>query len=283
MSNGDQLVLAPLPVSPFSEHSPIYKTESRIVPAFDKIRRSLDESDDADDYAEFSWFAREYPRCYRHHLSAAEFRLRNIYARYEKAHSTLTEQLRRSQRETFISTAYETRETHEIYWEFESYLSSLGSALDLLARIIGTAYKEQLPANFNRLCKKSHLTGPASRLRIAQRRWVLKMKAYRDCFVHYTPADTMLLAGAYHRRGALQVWCSIPRNPQARDIIRFRSSRRTDVLRYAFTLWRHMLSLDRLVAADIARMFRAKTFPQKRDNLFHLGRPAGNEPAGDGS
>jgi hypothetical protein len=279
----DHLVLAPLPDDLFSPSWPFYKVTSRIVRIFDEIRSALDNGDDAEEYAEFSWFAREYPRCYRHHISAAEYRLRNIYARYERAHKRLLEDVRRCPKDDFISTAYETNETHEIYWEFEAFLSSIGSALDLLARIVGTAYKEHLPPSFNKLCKKTHLTGPARRLRTAQRKWVIRMKSYRDCFVHYTPADTVLMAGAYYRRGALQVWCSIPRNPQARDIIRFRSSKRTDVLRYACDVWRQMLALDRVIAVDIIRMYRKNAFPQKRDNLFHVGRPVDASPSKDNS
>ena len=41
----------------------------RIVSQLDRIRFILD---DRDDMAEFYWFAREYPRAYRHHVGHAE-------------------------------------------------------------------------------------------------------------------------------------------------------------------------------------------------------------------
>ena len=51
-----------------------------IVRVHDRIRFELDSQDEL---AEFCWFAREYPRCYRFHFEGAEFRLRSIYALME--------------------------------------------------------------------------------------------------------------------------------------------------------------------------------------------------------
>lgn len=49
-----------------------------LVKVMDKIRGDFD----GDDEFEFYWFAREYPRFYRHHIQHAEYRLRNIYDKY---------------------------------------------------------------------------------------------------------------------------------------------------------------------------------------------------------
>ena len=67
--------LLPLPKPPtFPRYSP------EVVRVLDNIRF---EAGADDQYAEFAWFAREYPRVYRYHLDNVQFRLTHIYAKYE--------------------------------------------------------------------------------------------------------------------------------------------------------------------------------------------------------
>jgi hypothetical protein len=47
-----------------------------VVLIHDKIRQELD---DVEDFEEFCWFVREYPRCYQLHFNGAKFRLRSIH------------------------------------------------------------------------------------------------------------------------------------------------------------------------------------------------------------
>src|SRR5262245_19666347 len=54
---------------------------------FDKLRKKLEDNDG---YSEFSWFAREYPRCYRFHMDGADFRLRTIHALMTDIYSELS-------------------------------------------------------------------------------------------------------------------------------------------------------------------------------------------------
>ena len=61
---------------------PPFRTLSpEVVRVLDRIRFDLDQSS-SDEHAEFTWFAREYPRCYRYHLDCADFRLRTILGHY---------------------------------------------------------------------------------------------------------------------------------------------------------------------------------------------------------
>lgn len=108
------------------------------------------------------------------------------------------------------------------------------------------------------------------------------MKEYRDCFTHYTPAETALAVSTHVRPDGWHVWCYIPRNPEARDIIRFRSSRRTDVLRYSLVVWHKMDVLDRAVSRAISGQYRRKQFPKRYTNLFTVGRnDSQSAPSGD--
>jgi len=162
----------------FSARSP------KIVQVFDWIRLDLNKNDGSNKYAEFYWFAREYPRCYKYHLDCAEFRLKGIYKKYQTAHNHLSHELQKKDKKC-LGLAYSNQQTYEIYWDFEAFLSAIDTALNLLARIIGTAYHEQMPPSFNKLCKKKKLNSPIIILKKAQKIWVSRMKNYRDCFVHY--------------------------------------------------------------------------------------------------
>jgi hypothetical protein len=64
--------ILPLPQLPNFSKSP------NLVKVLDSVRFALD----SEEYGEFYWFAREYPRIYRYHLDHAEYRLKTIYSVY---------------------------------------------------------------------------------------------------------------------------------------------------------------------------------------------------------
>lgn len=247
----------------FSDKSP------KVVEVFDRIRKIFDWTK-RDEYAEFYWFARVYPRCYRYHIDCAEFRLKGIYQKYQAAHAHFSHELRK-ENENCFEIAYGNQQTYEIYWDFEAFLSAINTALDLLARITGTAYQEQMPPSFNKLCKKN-LNGPAIVLKKAQEKWVSLMKAYRDCLVHYTPIDTSPLISAKRYSDGWEVRGKLPTNPNTRDILGFKYSRKIELLKYAISVFKHMSALDSAVSKEIYKLYKAKQFPKRINNLFFLGR-----------
>jgi|GEM_PF-2275632 len=255
--------ILPLPNLPkFSDRSP------KIVQVLDKIRFHLHKSDE---YAEFCWFAREYPRCYRYHIDCAEFRLKGIYQKYQTAHIYFSRGLQKTDKDSF-EMAYSNQQAYEIYWDFEAFLCAINAALDLLARIVGTAYLEQVPLSFNKLCNKKNLNGPLVILKKAQKMWVSQMKDYRDCFVHYTPVDTLLSISANRYSNGWEVRGRLPINPNVRQILDFRFSRRVELLKYAISVFKHMSALDSAVSKEINKLYRAKQFPKRISNLFFLGK-----------
>jgi hypothetical protein len=165
-------------------------------------------------------------------------------------------------------------QTREIYFDFEAFLTAVNCSLDALARVVGTAYKEQTPPSFNKLCGKTHLAGCAQILRDAKRKWVQRLKDYRDCFIHYTPVDTLLMVVMREYPNGWEVRCKLPTNPNVREILRFRYARRTELLRYAITVWRNLMALDRRVALQIASDYETGAFPQRISNLFFIGARA---------
>lgn len=252
------LPLRPLPA--FPRRSP------EVVQVLDRIRFEVD-SDEA--MAEFAWFAREYPRVYRHHIGHVEHRLASIHKRYSNAHRDFSKQLSCVDTNCF-SIAASSHETLKVYWDFEAFLNAIGATLDVLARIVGTAYKENTPPSFSKLCKKD-LGGFVDILRAAQQRWVSRMKDYRDCFVHYTCVDTMLSFSCNQYSDGFELRCKLPTNPNVRDIMGFRFSRRVEVLRYALATYKNLIALDRAIARQIAQDYRAGSFPKRVDNLFFIG------------
>lgn len=148
-----------------------------VVCVLDRIRFALDERDDM---GEFYWFAREYPRVYRHHFQHAEFRLQTIYTSFENAHKYYTERLTNEADGELFEMAVGNKNVQTTYWDFECYLSALSAALDILARICGTAFKQHAPASFKDFCKKAPEGALKEIFRKAQDQWAQQMKDYRD-------------------------------------------------------------------------------------------------------
>jgi hypothetical protein len=276
-SAGSDVAHKPLrPLPPFAALT----SSPELVEVMDKIR--FGPLGDRDDYGEFTWFIREYPRIYRHHFDHAKFRLLQIRAAYALYHDDAVRHLSQA---GYVGDTSRMRRgpgednTYAIYWNFESYLAAVCSALDVAARIVGTAYKVETPLTFNRFCK----TAPEDDLRAlftrAQERWVRRLKAYRDCFVHFTPVDTLLMVGLREYPDCWQIRARIPTNPHVREILRFRFSRRVELLTYATTVWRHLIAFDRAMARLIWQRYRAGTYPVRIERLFFLGRVA--QPQGD--
>lgn len=248
-------------------------TSPKVVRVLDRIRSHVDERDAKDSsakYAEFSWFAREYPRCYRYHLDCADFRLKTIWGNYAEIHTELTSEV--SQKPSVFQVALSDKRVQRIYWDFESYLSEINIALDLLARIAGTAYEQEMPSNFSRFCKKEGNDGLLRVMKRAQQRWVRALKDYRDCFVHYTPVDTLLGLSLTLYADGFEIRGKLPVNPNVREILGFRFSRRVELFRYARAVHRHMTALDRAIAKEIARAFARGEYPKRTSNLFFVGR-----------
>jgi len=241
----------------------------QVVLVLDRIRRKLSG---ADEIEEFYWFAREYPRAYRFHADGAEFRLKSIH---ELMSQLLVDIVRRIPPD---SAAFENGisdiRVERVYWDFESFLNEVSVALDLLARVVGPAFRQQSPPSFNKLCKWTAENDVLLDVfRSAQQRWVKRMKNYRDCFVHYTPVDTLLMVSLhYYARTGWELRAKLPTNPNAREILNFRFSRRTELIRYAIATYAHLMALDRSVARVLWSKFREGAFPQRKDNLFAVGR-----------
>jgi hypothetical protein len=167
---------------------------------------------------------------------------------------------------------------HRIYWDFESFLAEIGIALDLLARIVGPAYRDEMPPNSNRFCRKQIPDDTSLALfQTAQQDWVNRMKDYRDCFVHYTPVDTMLSIRMVRRKAGWETRCKIPSNPNEREIMRFRFPLRAELLRYALSVRRRMRRLDKDIAAQIDTAYQSGLYPVRKHGLFSVGRRERNE------
>jgi hypothetical protein len=268
-------------ILPMRNLPPIRDGSPEVVQILDRIRFELDNRDSKhfdEDHAEFTWFAREYPRCYRYHLDCADFRLKTIWDLYSEIHSEMCRERRwgsepnPAENGTLVQVAVGNKKVQRVYWDFESFLSEINIALDLLARIVGTAFIDEMPVSFNRFCKKDGSQRLLAIFKEAQSRWVRQLKDYRDCFIHYTPVDTLLSLSFVLNGDAFELRGKLPINPNVREMLGFKFSKRVELLKYACTVHRHMNALDRAVAADIARAFDAGEYPKRLSNLFFVGR-----------
>lgn len=252
-------------VHPVPALPPMSQSSPRLVLAMDLIRRELGGHDE---YGEFYWFAREYPRCYRHHLDCAEHRLHTIHDLYEQIHVDLAPGV--LAHSSMFGTHVSDIRSKRVYWDFESYIGEINNSLDLLARIAGLAYRNQTPPNFNRFCKLP--SSPLVSICVAaQTRWVTRLKSYRDCFTHFTPVDTILSVGLDQYSDGFHMRAKLPTNPSVRDILGFRYNRRVELLAYANTVWRQMSALDRAVAQQILFLYREGAYPVRTTRLFFVG------------
>lgn len=236
-----------------------------VVSALDDIRFAIDD----DAKAEFAWFAREYPRIFRYHIYHAEHRLETIHQNYTKAAAQFATQ--NGKDENVFSVSSGRGLAWRIYWDFEAFLTAVGSALDILARVVGLFYVDHAPVSFNKLCAKSELSGAVDLLRSAQRVWVRRLKDYRDCFVHYTPVDNESCIHCHKYPDGWEIRCLIPVNPNIRESEGFRFSRRMELLRYAITTHKHLMALDGQVARRIRKEWATGSFPKRLVNLFFVG------------
>jgi hypothetical protein len=132
---------------------------SRLVTLLDRIRFELPKNHSGGEMDEVAWFLREYPRAYRYHLECADFRLESISQLYRDLHRELAAKVAHST--DLFEVSQGDKRVRRIYWDFESFLSEIGIALDLLARIVGTAYHDEMPPSFSRFCRK-HMQGMRS-------------------------------------------------------------------------------------------------------------------------
>lgn len=239
-----------------------------VVLVCDRIRRVLDQREG---FEEFCWFAREYPRCYRFHINGAELRLKSVHALMRSLRSDLVRDVSRSDGKVFECSVSDKR-VQQVYWDFESFLSETSVALDLLARVIGPAFRQESPPSFNRLCKWVQSHPLLDLFRRAQGLWVDRMKNYRDCLTHYTPVDTLLTVCLRKYPDGWELRAKLPTNPNVREILGFRFSRRVELLRYAVSVHRHMWAFDKAVARALWKLYRLGDFPVRKDALFFVGR-----------
>ena len=252
-------ILLPLPRLPdFSLSSP------DIVTVLDSIR-SNDNYDD-----EFYLFAREYPRVFRYHLGHVEHRLENIYNAYKRYHDEIGREIVDAGRFMRLQKAIFTDFTEILYWDFEALLNAVSASLDILARIASTAHAEPVPANFNKYLRRTK--GPiAAEMHEANIRWVRKLKDYRDCFVHYTPVDRLPQITATLYSNGVEIRCRLPINPNVRETLLFRYSRRLELLRYAIYVYRSLTALDRAIGRCVQDLYARGEYPARTKALFGIG------------
>jgi hypothetical protein len=244
---------------------------TRLVRVLERIRFELTKSHPGEEMDEVARFVREYPRAYRYHLACADFRLETISHLYLELHHELAAKVTGDL--GLFEVSLNDRRVQRIYWDFESFLTETSIALDLLVRIAGICYKDEMPPSFNRFCRRSEPGDSLLALfHSSQIKWVNRLKDYRDCFTHYTPVDTMLSICMVRRKNGWETRCKIPSNPNEREIQRFRFPLRDGLLRFAFSVRRNMQKLDNDVALHIGRGYEEGRYPKRTRGLFFVGR-----------
>jgi len=87
-----------------------------------------------------------------------------------------------------------------------------------------------------------------------------------------TPVDTTLIVVLRRYPDKWELRAKLPTNPNVRDILGFRYSRRVELLRYALRVYGELMALDRAVARTVWGLYRQKKYPVRKDRLFFVGR-----------
>jgi len=271
------------PIEIENENSP------HIVLLMDTIRNDLEDKD-LEQYGEICWFLRKYPRIFRYHLECLEYRLSHIRRIYCDAYDELCsnafikepdlknvsgitkEEIDSLCNSELFEISFSNIKTKVLYWEFESLLSAVNISLDIMVRILGTAYKEQLPPNFNKACKKKEPDEIINFMKSEKENWVNIMKDYRDCFTHYTPVDTLLSIKAIKCQNEWMIYGKLPINPNERDITRFEYDFERDVLSYSIDVYRKIKNFDKCISQIIEDRYKMGNYPLRTNGLFSVGR-----------
>jgi len=86
------------------------------------------------------------------------------------------------------------------------------------------------------------------------------------------PVDTTLIVVLRRYPDKWELRAKLPTNPNVRDILGFRYSRRVELLRYALRVYGELMALDRAVARTVWGLYRQKKYPVRKDRLFFVGR-----------
>lgn len=247
-----------------------YNTSPKVVKAFDTMRFELDD-ENSDEYAEFYWYAREFPRYYRYHIDNVEFRIKKIHSLYQLHLNDFLKEADKIEKSNIFEKGIYNTHTYQIYWEFEALLNALSAALDILSRISGLEFEQQTPLSLNQLSKKKDLNGVVDIFRKAKENWIDEMKNLRDCFVHYCPIDSMPRIIFYKTETMWKIWCKLPTNPNIRVVDGFKYSKNLDLLKYSYELYSNFKKLDKEVAEYLLDLYENKKFPKRINYLFSIG------------
>lgn len=274
--NRDIGALAPQDVIPLPRKPTTLRRQLRspaVTRALDRIRRS-ENIDRVDVTGEFDWFTMEYPRIFRYHISHAEYRLEQIFEGYVRFHAYCSKELATMSPHDKVNTlslGVSDEAAYRVFWNFEAMLSAISSALDILARILSTAFPHGAPASFRKFCGRT--SGRFTDImRKAEATWVNRLKDYRDCFVHYTPIDRLSMLRLDHYSNGFEVRAKLPINPNVRESELFRYSRRCELLRYSIYVYKRLRALDKELAAELTRQFAEGGYPQRLTGLFSISQ-----------
>jgi len=239
-----------------------------VVTTLDRIRR---EDKTIVVNGELDWFLMEYPRIFRYHVEHVKYRLQSIHAKYLKHFAGVNANIAEYDLTSFIEAMRSNREVSVLHWDFEAMLNAAGSSLDILARIAGLSSTQHTPPNFTRYVRST--SGPLTDVMgRANKKWVLRLKDYRDCFVHYTPIDRLPQLRATRYGDGIEIRCNLPTNPNMRETFHFRYSRRCELLRYSIQLYRNIKKLDREISEGLSKLYSQGLYPVRTRGLFGIGR-----------
>jgi len=179
---------------------------------------------------------------YFFHSEHAEFRLKGIYNKYQLAHACYSDVVDDLDEREFASE--ELKGLGEaILWDFQAFLSSLTTAVDLLHELT-----ESLNSNRHVRALRAEVENldhnPMQIFSKADKRWIRKLKKYCLSAQRYPLFDQDEKIGVARHSDGWELRIKLPTNPESAGSGDLRFSRRNEVLRFALNMFKCWRALD---------------------------------------
>jgi hypothetical protein len=222
-------------------------------------------------YGEFIRVVSNYPVYFDHYYSHARYRLSEIHNKYGKMADYYDKRYKTGHLVKHVNPEI----VYEVYWDFESYLTTMSTSLDILTIMCRPAFKQETPSTFTQFCKwipkNENPNEPYLILKSARDEWASKMKAYRVQAVHYTPLNkdaSLVSLNELGERFEFLIRLPDPDSIPEKDLLKekawyFTYNNNIDLLKYSIDVFNKLTTLEKTIASEFLKLYENGEYPKK--------------------
>lgn len=210
-----------------------------------------------------------------HYYEHAQHRLEDMYNNYHAIGKDVSDSIKKGQKPRNIGSLLAT----QVYWNFEDYLSSMRSLLDIYMVICrgASAAPGSLPWSFSVLNKANAELVKLDRLYIilyeAYCNWAYDMIQYRDFYIHYGPFEDVHASRITLSQDGFKICHRLPDNPKL-PRHQFKYTKNVDALEYSITVYNKLTELQSALVSEICSLNKIGKYPHMNFD-YKRSRPMG--------